>query len=123
MNQTLSKFIFGVFKLNLLVGLSISLVLTKLYNKNVAFAFIAGVMITSITFIIKGYTIHTILNFSKSKSVIVAYIGYIFQFIIIIALAFLFIDDYTCLLTYILGTFAQFVGIILYWFMNRKGSD
>lgn len=123
MNQSLTKFIFGVFKFNLLVGLSVSLILTKLYNENLAFAFITGIMISSITFVIKGYTIHTLLNFSKAKRVVAAYIGYIFQFVIIIALAFLFINDYTRLLTYILGTFAQFLGIILYWFINRKGSD
>lgn len=122
MNQSLTKLIFGVFKFNLLVGLSISLILTK-FNRNLAVAFLTGIMISSITFVIKGYTIHTLLNFSKAKRVVAAYIGYIFQFIIIIALAFLFINDYTCLLTYILGTFAQFLGIILYWFINRKGSD
>jgi hypothetical protein len=122
MNQSLTKLIFGVFKFNLLVGLSISLILTK-FNSNLAVAFLTGIMISSITFVIKGYTIHTLLNFSKAKRVVAAYIGYIFQFIIIIALAFLFINDYTCLLTYILGTFAQFLGIILYWFINRKGSD
>ncbi|MBK1811433.1 hypothetical protein JHL18_12465 [Clostridium sp. YIM B02505] len=123
MDRTVSKFIFGVFRANLLIGLSISLLLTKLYNMSVALAFFTGIVVSSTILIIKGYSIHTLLNFSKKKSVLLAYIGYMLQFVIIIAVAFLFISDYICLIAYILGTLAQFLGIILYCFIDRKGSD
>lgn len=123
MNNSVCKLLLGTVKINLIIGIFGALIIFTLLSIHPALAFLLGVVIACINFLLNGYVTERLLNPNKVKISWFIYLSFFLRISIILCMSLFFINNIKSLIAYIIGFISQFVGLSIYWFINQRGSD
>ncbi|GIM29673.1 hypothetical protein CPJCM30710_23390 [Clostridium polyendosporum] len=122
MERVVSKLIFNVSKINIILGTIITVILTFFFDTKIGSAFFLGTIISSASFIANGYVTSSVLK-SHNKSIVKVYLSYFIRLSVIVLCGSILINDIKSLLAYIVAFVVHFIGFTINGFINQRGSD
>lgn len=121
MEKNVAKLIYGVLRVNITLGVILSLLLSVLISTNTGVAFFVGTLVSSINFTSSGFITSKI--FSDSKPSFMIYIGYTLRIALVIVVAIQFVKVPLNLMVYVSALIFHYIALGIYWFSKGKGSD
>ncbi|SHE67716.1 hypothetical protein [Clostridium fallax] len=121
MEKSMKQLVFGVTKINLILGSLITLILMLFLNKYTSIAFFVGIIISSINFVVSGFITYWVVSFKGAPFLMG--LCFLIRITIIALIALPFSKNIHSLLAYIFGFIFYFVSLTLYWFKKKRGSD
>jgi len=112
--------IFNMMKYDLISGFIFVLILSLVFNLEVALIFFLGLVISLINTSINGLVIEY--SLLRDKRILLP-LSYVFRIIAIILIALPFLNNLIQLLFYISGYLTHFLLVVVYWVKKEKGSD
>lgn len=118
MEKCVSKLVYGVFKLNLIVGSFLALLIMSLLNFSAGLAFLVGVLVSSINFTASGFI--TSRMFSQDKPSIVVFVGYTARLAFVGIVAFYYSKQPLDFIVFVSALIFHYISLGVYYCFNNR---
>lgn len=116
----MKRLIKGMFKYDLIVGFSFSIIISVFLTLKIGVIFFLGILVALINFSTSGIILEIWLLKNKKISIV---LSYFLRICIVLFIAMFFINNLNTILAYIIGYIFHFVLLTIYWINEGKGSD
>ena len=120
LSKEMKRLIKGMFKYDLIVGFSFSIIISVFLTLKIGVIFFLGILVALINFSTSGIILEIWLLKNKKISIV---LSYFLRICIVLFIAMFFINNLNTILAYIIGYIFHFVLLTIYWINERKGSD